>query len=119
MQTGNSEQQDETSDDASPEGIQRIIQIGEHASQMLGSPVYNVMYRQILDRTFQDWLGTAPKEENKREGLWDEAQALINMTSNLGAAVQDAQRVLQRQQAQNDPSQKTNDYLDTQGFGIN
>ena len=113
------EQQDATLDDSSPENMQRIIQIGEHASQLLGSPVYNIMYRTTLDNMFQQWLGTTPKEQNKREGLWHEAQGLINITSNLGAAVQDAQRVLQKQQAQNDPMQQVNEYLDTQGFNIN
>lgn len=113
------EPQDASLDDASPEGMQRIIQVGEHASQMLGSPVYNIMYRQILDTKFQQWLETSPKEQNKREGLWHEVQGLINLTSDLGAAVQDAQRVLQRQQAQNDPQQNTQNYLDTQGFGLN
>jgi hypothetical protein len=113
------EQQGATSDDDSPEGMQRIIQIGEHSSQMLGSPVYNMMYRKLLDDCFQEWLSTAPKEHNKREGLWAEAQGLINVTSALAGAVQDAQRVLQNQQAQNDPAQQAQDYRDTQGFGLN
>jgi hypothetical protein len=113
------EQHDANLDDVSPEGMQRIIQIGEHASQMLGSPVYNMMYRQRLDRTFQEWLVTSPKEQNKREGLWHEAQGLISLTADMGAAAQDAQRVLQKQQAQNDPQQNTQNYLDTQGFGLN
>jgi len=118
MQTEN-EQQGANLDDLSPEGMQRIVQIGEHASKVLGSPVYNVMYRQELDKMFQEWLITTPKEVNKREGLWHQAQGLINITSAMGAAAQDAQRVLQKQQAQNDPQQNTQDYLDTQGFGLN
>jgi hypothetical protein len=78
-----------------------------------------MMYRQRLDRTFQEWLVTSPKEQNKREGLWHEAQGLISLTADMGAAAQEAQRVLQRQQAQNDPGQNTQNYLDTQGFGLN
>lgn len=110
---GNSQQESLTH-----EQMQRIIQTGEQASKLLGSPVYNIAYQQLLNTKFQEWLTSDPKEERKRESLFLQAKALTEMTDLLGDAVADAQTLLQNQQAENDPGQRRQDYENEQGFGL-
>ena len=110
---------DENSQDESlnQEQLQQILATGENASQLLNSPVYNMAYQRLLNDKFQQWLATDPKEERKRESMHAQAKGLIEITELLSGAVQDAQRVLADQQAQNDPGAQRAQFLDTQGFG--
>ena len=110
---------EEQSQDYSSEDVQRVIQVGEHASHLLKTPVYNLAYRNVVDQIVQDWMGSSPKETMKRESLYNQVNGLIEVTEKLASAVDEAQRVLSEQQAQNDPSAVQNEYLDNQGFGLN
>ena len=103
----------------SSEDVQRVLQVGEHASQLLQTPVYNLAYRNVVDQIVQDWMGSQPKETMKRESLYNQVNGLINVTERLSSAVEEAKRVLSEQQAQNDPNTVHNDYMDNQGFGLN
>jgi hypothetical protein len=108
--------QDEDLEKLSSEDAQRILQVGEHASQLLRTPVYNLAYRNVMDSLFNDWLGSKPKEELLRASLYNQAIGLTTVTERLASAVADAELVLQKQQAQNDPEQHQQEYLDNQGF---
>lgn len=95
---------------------QDILQLGEDASRLLGSDVCQVMYQRQMWALFLQWLETVAKEREKREGLYNQAKGLQQMMHNLGAAVQDAQRILTEQQEQQSPDAQHQQYLDTQGF---
>jgi hypothetical protein len=114
----NGEQSPDTSSTVD-QSIQEILALGEQASQLLNSPVYNVMYNLQLRNTFNQFLETTPKEVNKREGLYHEAQGMIRMTRQLGALVEEAQRILREQEEKRDPRRAAADYEDRQGFGLN
>lgn len=109
---------DENSQDESltQDQLQQILATGERASQLLNSPVYNMAYQRLLNDKFQQWLATDPKEERKRESMHAQAKGLIEITELLSGAVQDAQRILSDQQAQNDPNAQHAQYMDAQGF---
>ena len=102
----------------SQEQLQQVMAMGEQASQLLNSPVYNMAYQRLLNQKFQQWLTTDPKEERKRESMYCQAQGLIEITELMAGAVEDAQRILSERQAQNDPNVQQQQYMDTQGFGI-
>jgi hypothetical protein len=109
--------QDEDLEKLSSEDAQKILQVGEHASQLLGTPVYNLAYRNVMDLLFNQWLGSKPKEELLRASLYSRAIGLQEVTELLGSAVEDAKLVLAKQEAQNDPQQQRAEYMNNQGFG--
>jgi hypothetical protein len=117
--TKNGEQSQDTSSTQEQQSVQEILALGEQASQLLNSPVYNVMYNLQLRNVFSQFLETSPKEVNKREGLYHEAQGLINLTEKMGGLVEEAQRVLREQEEKRDPRRAAADYEDRQGFGLN
>jgi ribosomal protein L22 len=101
------------------EQMQKILRIGEQASQLLNNPVYNMAYQQLLNVKFQEWMSSSPKEQAKREGLYTQAKGLVEVTELLASAVEDAQRVQQDLNMQNDPLRQQQEYADQQGFGLN
>jgi hypothetical protein len=117
MPTNNDGSHDENLDNLSAEDAQKILQVGEHASQLLGTPVYNLAYRNVMDLLFNQWLGSKPKEELLRASLYSRAIGLQEVTELLGSAVEDAKLVLAKQEAQNDPQQQRSEYMNNQGFG--
>jgi len=95
--------------------IQQIMQAGEAASQLLNNPVYNMAHRLSVDQAIQLWSSTAPKEKEKREGHWQEVQALGRISMNMYSFVERAQQLAQEQgEAQFNQQQE---YMDQQGFG--
>ena len=94
--------------------VAQIMQIGEEAAQLLQAPVYQLAYRTLLDEAFADWLASHPKEREKRESLWCEAQGLIKMTEKLQTAVEHAANLLQQQKDERPQGSS----LENQGFGL-
>lgn len=101
------------------EQLQHVLQVGEQASKLLNSQVYNMAYQQLLNQKFQDWMASTPKEVNKRESLFMQAKGLVEVTELLASAVEDATRVQQNLNTQNDPHAQGQEFLDQQGFGLN
>ena len=99
--------------------LQHILKVGEDASQLLSSPVYNTAYQQLMNSKFQEWLTTSHKEAQKRESLYMQAKGLVEVTDLLATAVEDAKRVQHDLSAQNDPGRAEQEYMDQQGFGLN
>ena len=97
--------------------LQQIIAMGEHASQLLQSPVYNLAHRMSLDSVIQEWSACQPKEREKRESLWHELQALGRTAQTLAGMVERAQQAAHAQSES--ATQAENEYLDQQGFGLN
>lgn len=103
------------SQDSSSMTAQERLQMGEEASRLLGSDVYNVVYQRLLLSLFHRWLETHPKEREKRESMYHEALGLQSITMQMRASVHDAQQIMSEQAEQKQPE----NYLDTQGFGLN
>lgn len=101
------------------ESLQRVIQVGQAASELLGAPVFNLMYVMMMNRLTAESDATEPKEERKRESIHFQKRALEQMTQNMGDAVAEAQRVLQEQQNSKNPEDVKKEYLDGQGFNLN
>jgi hypothetical protein len=95
--------------------IQQIMQAGEGASQLLNSPIYNLAHRMSVDQTVQAWSSSAPKEREKREGHYQEIQALGRISMNMYSMVERAQQLIKEQGETQFKAQ--NEYLDQQGFG--
>ncbi len=114
-----SKRKESQDDPLGQESLQRIMQVGSQASELLASPVYNMVYQRLMTDLHGQWLTTEPKEERKRESLWMQAKGLEKVTISLSGAVEDAHRVLQENAQKQDPKQKENEYLDNQGFGVN
>jgi len=96
---------------------QEIMTLGQQASHLLGNPVYNTLYNLKLQRLFGQWLNTIPKEERLRESLYHEARALVEMTSDLGSLVADAEQLLAEEAERNSPEGRQRRYQEQQGFG--
>lgn len=103
----------------SAEQAARIAQVGAQASQALQNPVFNTVYHHLLNKKFQDWLTTSPKEEKKRESLYYEAAGLMEITNQLGVAVEDALRLEREQAERHSATRVEQDFMDQQGFGLN
>ena len=109
---------DEQSQEDFWQNAQEILQAGEQAAQLLSSPLFNYVYKQQMEATINEWITSAPKEVNKRESLYHQVQAQGQMATRMAEIVEQAQ-VVQQKVAENDaPAAKQNEYLDTQGFGI-
>jgi hypothetical protein len=106
------------SESQTQEQLQRMLQVGNDASILLNSPVYNLAYQQLIQQKFEEWMATDPKEERKRESLYHQVKGLVNMTENLSAAVEDAQRILEEQHQESDPEYRRRQYQDAQGFDL-
>lgn len=61
---GEGQQQDDLS-----RSVQEILALGDQASRLLGSPVFNVVYNLQLRDLFHAFLETSPKEQNKRKSV--------------------------------------------------
>jgi hypothetical protein len=99
--------------------LQHIMKVGEEASLLLQSPIYNTAYQQLINQKFQDWLASSHKESQKRESLYMQAKGLVEVTDLLATAVEDAKRVQHDLNTQNDPTRAEQEYLNEQGFGLN
>lgn len=100
------------------QNAQEVLNAGEQAARLLQSPVFNMAYRHQMEDTVNQWLTSSPKESNKRDSLYYQAKALVEMATRMSGFVEQAQRIMAEQGAERDPSRKQADYLDTQGFGI-
>ena len=95
--------------------LNQVIQMGEQASQLLNSQIYNVAHRMAIDETIQAWAATSPKEREKRESLWAEVQAHGRAAMVLSGMVERAQQAMVKQSEQREVTE--NEFLDKQGFG--
>ena len=100
------------------QGAQEILQAGEQAAQLLNSQLFNVAYRMQMEDTINQWLTSEPKETMKRDSLYHQAKAQAQMATRMQGFIEQAQVVLVKQNAEQDPSVKRADFLDKQGFGI-
>lgn len=96
--------------------MQQILEVGRAASETLNSPVYNLVHRQAVDEIIQQWATTEPKETAKREDLWKEFQCLAKAAMRMQSHVENAHRVLEQQNSEQERQEA--DYLDRQGFGF-
>ena len=95
--------------------LNQVIQMGEQASQLLNSQIYNVAHRMAIDETIQAWAATSPKEREKRESLWAEVQAHGRAAMVLSGMVERAQQAMVKQSEQREVTE--NEFLDKLGFG--
>jgi hypothetical protein len=100
------------------QNAQELMQAGSEAARLLNSEVFNLAYRLQMEDTVNQWLTSEPKETNKRDSLYYQSQALVAMATRLQSFVEQAQVIMQKQAATQDPRGKHAEYLDTQGFGI-
>tara|TARA_R110002020_G_scaffold42958_2_gene125297 strand:- start:7083 stop:7448 length:366 start_codon:yes stop_codon:yes gene_type:complete len=114
-QQNENEQHDEQSQRTA---LNNALAQGQAASELLGNPVYNLVYQESMRNLHAQWLGTEPKEEKKRESLYWQARGLINVTEQMGGLVERAQEIMRRgQDGENGQPGGNDDYLDMQGFG--
>ena len=97
---------------------QEMMAAGQQAAQLLNAPVFNMAYRLQMEDTINQWLTTEPKEVNKRESLYYQAQAQVLMANRMQGFIEQAQVIAQKQAERQDPNVKRNEFLDTQGFGL-
>ena len=102
-----------------PEQLQHISSVGIQAAELLGSPVFNVAYQNLMNKKYQEWLVSQPKESQKRESLYHQAAGLISIAEELHGAVEDARRIEQAQAERNSSTRAEQNYMDQQGFGLN
>lgn len=100
------------------QAAQEMMAAGEQAAQLLNSPVFNVAYRAQMEDTINQWLTSEPKEQNKRDSLYYQAQAQVAMATRMQSFVEQAQRLHEEQRKKQDPKQQRAEYLETQGFGV-
>lgn len=117
-QSRKGESQDDSSEPLSLEQQHRIMEVGEEASRLLQSPVYNLAYRNVMDGIFHNFIESHPKEEKLRESLYYQVQGLKEVTMLLATSVADAQRIRTELDEENSVDRKYQEHLNTQGFGL-
>ena len=71
--------------------ISEILTLGEEASRLLDSPIYNLAHRSVVQNLQDEWVGTSPHETQKREGLYQRVQALSQVASEMAMMIARAQ----------------------------
>jgi hypothetical protein len=100
------------------QAAQEMMRAGEEAARLLNSPVFNLAYRAQMEDTINQWLTSEPKETNKRDSLYHQAQAQVAMATRMQSFVEQAEMLRAEQDTKQSEEHKRNEYLDTQGFGI-
>lgn len=94
--------------------LEQVVRMGEEASRLLNSPLYQLAHRIAIDQALAEWSTTSPKEREKRESLWHEVQAHGRAADVMKGCIERAQQIMADQQQ----GQSDSGYFDTQGFGI-
>lgn len=118
MDHSNSSNGDGASSEDFWNAAQQIMAAGEEAARLLNSPIFNLAYRQQMEDTINQWLVSEPKETNKRDSLYYQARAQVAMAERMQGFIEQAQRLAAEQAERQSPEAKHNQYLDTQGFGV-
>jgi hypothetical protein len=98
----------------SPLSTQEILAQGEEASKLLDSPVYNLAHRSVIQSIQDEWLSTSPHETQKREGLYQRAQALSMVANEMAMMIVKAQGINDDELAKARKIQR--EYDENQGF---
>ena len=120
MQKSNGQMPGEVSGDESltPDQIQRIIQVGEECNRVTQTPVISMAFNQVLNQKMNELMNSLPKETQKRESLYHQHVALVDVWEQLINAVKDAKRALEEQHEAHNPNNQQQEYLNNQGFGV-
>jgi len=78
--------------------IQSILEAGNQAAQLLNSPIFNIAYRETVNRFFNEWLTTKVDHSKERETIYSRVTALQTVATTLSEFVQQAETIQQQQQ---------------------
>ena len=67
--------------------------MGEEASRLLDSPVYNLAHRSVIQGIQDEWMTTLAHEREKREGMYHRVQALAAVAEEMALMVARAQQI--------------------------
>ena len=76
---------------AIPLTVDEILKLGEEASLLLDSPIYNLAHRSVVQSLQDEWVATSPHETQKREGLYQRVQALSMVAAEMAMMIARAQ----------------------------
>ena len=74
-----------------PKSVQQILLEGERAARLLNDDLLNVAVSSALAEIQDLIIQTSPEEKNKREGLYQETQALFRLLQRLQVMLNEAQ----------------------------
>ena len=95
------------------------INAGNLAAQTLNNPLFQVTFDLLSNKYYQQWLLSEDKEFKTRESCWYKRIALSEMMTDMRDMVIEAQEIVAKQHAQNDPEIKHAEKMDEQGFNLN
>ena len=78
--------------------IQQILEAGQQAAQLLNSPIFNLAYRETVNRFFNEWLQTKVGHSNERETIFSRVTSLQAVANTLSEYVQQAEVLMQQHQ---------------------
>ena len=67
--------------------------MGEQASRLLDSPVYNIAHRSVIQNLQDEWMTTDPKEKEKRQGLYQMVRGLSTVSSEMAMMIERARLI--------------------------
>ena len=76
-----------------PLSLQEQKTLGEQASMLLDSPVFNLAWRSTIQDIQEEWLRTEPKEREKRESLHAETRFATKLLDALMQRFEMAKRI--------------------------
>ena len=79
--------------------IQRILEAGTAAAQLMNSPIFQMAYRETLNDYFNEWIATKVDHVKEREFKFARVHALQDVANTLAGYHQQAESI---QQAMND-----------------
>ncbi len=99
-----------------PLSTSEILMLGEEASRLLDSPIYNLAHRSVVQNLQDEWVGTSPHETQKREGLYQRIQALSQVAAEMAMMIARAQSLEDNELAKERKLQLA--YDENSGFGL-
>lgn len=80
--------------------IQKVLQTGMEAAQLMNSQIFQMAYQETLNHYFNEWLSTQVDHSRKREEIYFRLRGLQDSAQTLAGYVAQAETIQQQQQQQ-------------------
>lgn len=78
--------------------IQKILEAGTAAAQLMSSPIFQMAYRETLNSYFNEWIATKVDHVKEREFKFARVHALQDVANTLAGYHQHAESIQQAMQ---------------------
>ena len=73
--------------------VEQVLSRGDEAARLLNEQIFSTAVGQTMINIQNDWIGTAPHEQQKREGMYLQVRALHMVLDELQGMLQATQGI--------------------------